>query len=150
MTANMVILAVAAVLLAVRMTRRRSFQVNRLGVMPTAVLIVVAFSLVGTTLSSLAMAAIATGLLAGAVLGFWRAKLALDRIDVATRTIMTKPSVVFALVFAATFALKAFIRHGPVAPLQEGTDFVLCLTAASICGQRLQLYRMFRRAEATE
>jgi sterol desaturase/sphingolipid hydroxylase (fatty acid hydroxylase superfamily) len=141
--------AIAAVLLAIRMTRQRAFRVNRLWIMPTAVLIVVAIGLSRTPVSSVGLAAMAAGLAAGAVLGFWRAKAALDRVDVAARSIMTKPSLVFALVFAATFALKAVIRHGPAASFQEATDFVLCLTAASICAQRLQLYRMFLRAEAT-
>ena len=140
--------AVVAVLFAIRMTRQRSFHVNRLWIMPTVVLIVLTVSLYGAPLSSFGLAAGAAGLVIGAALGVWRAEAALDRIDLASRTILTKPSLVFMLVFAATFAVKAVIRHGPAASLREATDFVLCLTAASICAQRLQFYRLFRRAEA--
>jgi len=145
-----ILVAAAAVLLAIRMVRQRIFRVNRLWIMPAAVLILVAFGLRGTAVTPLALSAIAAGLLAGAALGVWRADAALDHVDVATRSILTKPSVLFALVFAATFALKAFIRHGPLTSFQEGTDFVLCLTAASICAQRWQFYRMFRRAAADQ
>jgi hypothetical protein len=148
MIVEAILAAAVAVLLAVRMMRQRTFHVSRLWIMPAAILIVVAFGLRGTPLSSLALAAIVAGLAAGAGLGIWRADAALDRIDVATRSISTKPNLAFALVFAATFALKAFIRHGPGASFQEGTDFVLCLTAASICAQRLRFYLMFRHAEA--
>jgi hypothetical protein len=142
-----ILLAAAAVLLAVRMMRQRSFHVSRLWIMPTAVLILVGFGLYRTSLSSLGVAAVAGGILAGAALGVWRADAGLDHIDVGTRSIMTKPSLVFAFVFAATFALKAIVRHGPAASFQEATDFVMCLSAASICAQRLWFYRMFRRAE---
>jgi hypothetical protein len=130
------------------MMRQRSFHVSRLWIMPTAVLILVGFGLYGTSVSTLSVGAIAGGIVAGAALGIWRADAALDHVDVEARTIMTKPNLVFALVFAATFAFKVFVRHGPAASFQEATDFVMCLTAASICAQRLWFYRMYRRAEA--
>jgi hypothetical protein len=76
-----------------------------------------------------------------------RATASLDHVDVAARCIMTRPSLWLALLFAATFVLKVVLRHGPAAPMQEATDFVLCLTAASICAQRLRFYLAFRRAE---
>jgi hypothetical protein len=143
-----VIVAAMAVLLAVRMMRQRSFRVGRLWVQPAVVLILVGFGLYGTSVTTLSVAAITGGIVIGAALGIWRADTALDHVDVEGRRIMTKPNLVFALVFAATFALKAVVRHGPGASFQEATDFVMCLTAASICAQRLWFYRMFRRAEA--
>jgi hypothetical protein len=143
-----IVMAAVAVLLAVRMMRQRSFHVSRLWIQPTVVLILVGFGLYRTSMTPLAVVAIAGGILAGTALGIWRADAALDHVDIETRSVLTKPSLVFALVFAATFALKAFVRHGPAASFQEATDFVMCLTGASICAQRLWFYRMYRRAEA--
>jgi hypothetical protein len=148
MSFGTILAAVAAVLLSVRMVRQREFHINRMWIMPTAVLVVAAFGLSGSAMTPTVLLAIAIGTLAGVALGVLRATASLDHVDVAARRIMTKPSLWFALLFAATFVLKVVVRHGPMSALQEATDFVLCLTAASICAQRLQFYLAFRRAEA--
>lgn len=148
MIAEALLIAAAAVLLAFRMIKQREFHVDRLWIMPVLVLIVAGFGLSGASRSASGAAAIAAGLLAGAILGFVRAEFSVDHIDVAARSIATKPSVWFAVLFAATLLLKAMTRHGPLASFQEATNFVICLTAASVCAQRLQYYRLYSRAAA--
>jgi hypothetical protein len=142
------LIAAVAVLLAVRMMKQREFHVNRLWIMPALVVIVAGFALSGASGSPASLAAIAAGILAGIALGLFRASLSIDHVGVVARSIATKPNLWFALFFAATFLLKAVTRHGPFASSQQLTNFVICLTAASVSAQRLQYYRLFSRAAA--
>jgi hypothetical protein len=148
MIVQTLLIAAAAVLLAVRIVKQREFHVNRLWIMPTLVVIVAGFGLSGASVSATSIAAIAAGILVGISLGVFRAALSIDHVDVATRLIVTKPSLWFAILFVATFLLKAVTTHGPLSSFQDASNFVVCLTAASVCAQRLQYYRLFSRAAA--
>ncbi|MGA3400793.1 MAG: hypothetical protein ABSC95_16355 [Acetobacteraceae bacterium] len=72
MAFGVILATLAAGLLAVRMVRQREFHIDRLWIMPTAVLIVTAFGLYGSAMTLTAMMAIAAGTLAGVVLGVLR------------------------------------------------------------------------------
>jgi hypothetical protein len=62
---------------------------------------------------------------------------------------ITKPNVWMAVLFAAAFALKFLVGHGPASSsFRELTDFLMCVTATSICAQRWQFYRTFRERAA--
>lgn len=140
-----IMVAAAAVFLAVRMMRQRAFRVNRLWIQPAVVLAVVAIALLGAAPSPLFFEATAAGAIAGIVIGVLRAALAIDRVDLAARSILTKPSLWMAVLFAATFLLQVVVRHGPWNSVRDATYGVMCLTAASICAQRWQFYRVFQR-----
>ena len=60
---------------------------------------------------------------------------------------MTKANVVMVVIFAAVIILKAVLKHGS-AGVHDTTNFALFVSAASICAQRFQFYRLFRRAAA--
>ncbi len=79
-----------------------------------------------------------------------RAKMSIDRIDILARTIMTKPSLWFVLLFGTVFGLKVFVRLGLDSSFQGATAFILCLTAGSMCEQRWRFYQAFARASAAE
>lgn len=145
-----ILFPVMAVLMLVRMSRRRAFRVGRLWIMPAAMVVVVGFGLSRLDCSPAVLTGLFTGLLAGVVLGIMRAKMSIDRIDVLARTIRIKPSIWFVLLFGAVFGLKAFVRIGLDSSFQGATAFILCLTAGTMCGQRWRFYQAFARASAAE
>jgi hypothetical protein len=106
-----IVAAIAAALLALGMIRQREFRVNRIGIQPVAVTIMLVFGLYGSSESPSFLTAIALGVCVG--LGIVRATVSRDHIDVSKRCIITKPNVWMAVIFAAAFALKFLVGLGP-------------------------------------
>jgi hypothetical protein len=50
--------------------------------------------------------------------------------------------------FAPILIAKAVLRQGASVGVHDATNFGLFVTAGSICAQRIEFYRLFRRAEA--
>jgi hypothetical protein len=125
-----------------------ALSVSRLWIMPTIIVLVVATSFGRLDLSLIGFLVILAGTLVGALIGLMRARTQLQSIDVPGRKIVTKPNVLMVLIFAAIVVAKAVLRGGASAGVHDTTNFALFVSAASICAQRLQFYRLFRRAAA--
>lgn len=139
-----------AVVLAIRQLRQRAFAVRRLWIMPAVVLVVVALSFARFDFSWLGLLASVAGAAIGILLGFNRARMLVRSIDVPGGKIVTKANVAMVLFFAAMIVVKAFERQGRAPGANDATNFAVLLSAASTCAERLQFYRLYRKAARAE
>ncbi len=146
MSTQILVSVAVAILIAFRQLRQRAFSVSRLWVMPVIIIAVVALSFKKLDISLVGFLVILAGTVAGVLLGLMRARTLVQSIDVPGQKIVTKPNVVMVVVFAAIVVLKAVIKQSASAGVHDTTNFALFVSAASICAQRLQFYRLYRRA----
>jgi hypothetical protein len=111
------------------------------------IVVVVALSFGHLDLSLVGLVVSVAGAVIGSLMGLMRARTQLRSIDVPGRKIVTKPNVVMVLLFTAFVIAKAILRQGSSAGVSDATNFGLFVTAASVCAQRLEFYRLFQRAE---
>ncbi len=133
-----------------RQFRQRAFRVERLWIVPAAIVVVVVLSVGRLDLGIVGIAAMLAGAVLGVPLGLVRAHAMVAQIDVPNRRIVTKPNFWLIGLFAVLLVGKTLLRGSAPAGFHAATSFGLFLTAASVCAQRWQFYVLFRRAAAAE
>jgi hypothetical protein len=135
-------------LVILRNARARRLRIETLWVAPLLIL-----ALVGLALSQegmptpIMMAVDIVALIAGAALGWWRARFTHISVDPATHQLTSRASPVGMLILLAIFAVRYGVRmyavqnaaslHLPVAAI---ADAALVLSVGLVCAQRLEIF----------
>jgi hypothetical protein len=150
MTTSVAITIAVGLVFLFRQFRQRAFRVERLWIVPVAIVLVVVLSVGRLDFGAVGIAAMLGGVALGVPLGLVRAHAMVAQIDVPGRRIVTKPNIWLIALFALLLIGKTLLRGSAPAGFHAATTFGLVLTAASVCAQRWRFYVLFRRAAAAE
>ncbi|MFL5297282.1 MAG: hypothetical protein ACJ798_12955 [Phenylobacterium sp.] len=145
--ATFIVPLVVIALVIARNLRARRLRIESLWIAPVMIVALVALSLSQEGMPSpLALGADIAALVAGALLGWWRARFTQITIDPATHELTSRASPVGMLVILAVFAVRYGIRFYAAenagslgVPVNVIADAALVLSVGLVCAQRLEI-----------
>lgn len=155
--ATLIPVAIAFVLVILRNSRARRLRIEQMWIAPVIIVAMIGLALWGESQASeanggpgLALAPLNIGLdivgvVAGALLGWWRARFTNITIDPATHELTSRASPIGMMVILGILVLRTAVRTyatggalgewaGPV------TDALLVMSVGLVCAQRLEIY----------
>lgn len=139
-----VVVAVVFALRARRMTRSRPLKLGELWIVPGLYLLICAGALVGRPPTVTGWAALASGLILGIPLGWWRGKATHIDVHPETQTLQQRTSPIGMLILLGLVVAKSAVRtqaHG----LDWLTDGLLGLALGTLTAMRVEMYLRAQR-----
>jgi hypothetical protein len=137
-----------AAFVAIRIFRQRELHVERLWIVPLVALCLLAATYERLDFSPAGCLVMLVALPLGFALGWMRASLMIERVDVPNRRIVTKRGGWMLLIVVALALAKLLLKNTGALEVQQLANGGMLMAVASVCAQRLCFFRAFRRASA--
>jgi hypothetical protein len=141
---TLIIPLVVIALVILRNSRARRLRIETMWIAPVMIVAMIALALSQEGLPSpLGLVVDLAGVVAGAAIGWWRARFTHIEIDPATHQLTSRASPLGMLiilgVFALRYGLRMYAAQGAGAYGLLATDALLVMTVGLVCAQRLEI-----------